>query len=78
MYTRVLKANISMAEAVFKKGTTGAGLDILARKELWKDGLDYRHGTGHGIGYFLSVHEGPFSVSYNAKISSNLIIVQAR
>ncbi|MCR4722051.1 MAG: aminopeptidase P family protein [Lachnospiraceae bacterium] len=73
MYTRVLKANISMAEAVFKKGTTGAGLDILARKELWKDGLDYRHGTGHGIGYFLSVHEGPFSVSYNAKISSNLI-----
>ncbi len=73
MYTRVLKSNISIAEAVFKKGTTGAGLDILARRELWKDGLDYRHGTGHGIGYLLSVHEGPFSLSYNSRIQSNLI-----
>ena len=73
MYTRVLKANIAIAEAVFKKGTTGAGLDILARRELWRDGLDYRHGTGHGIGYLLSVHEGPFSLSYNSTIPSNLV-----
>ena len=73
MYTRVLKANIAISEAVFKKGTTGAGLDILARREFWKDGLDYRHGTGHGIGYILSVHEGPFSLSYNSCITSNLI-----
>ena len=73
MYTRVLKANIAISEAVFKKGTTGSGLDILARRELWKDGLDYRHGTGHGIGYLLSVHEGPFSLSYNTRIPSNLV-----
>jgi len=73
MYTRILKANIAVSSCVFKKGTTGAGLDILARRELWKDGLDYRHGTGHGIGYLLSVHEGPFSLSYNTKIPSNMI-----
>ena len=73
MYTRVLKANMAVSEAVFKKGTTGAGLDILARRELWRDGLDYRHGTGHGIGYLLSVHEGPFSLSYNTRIRSNLV-----
>ncbi|MBR5733573.1 MAG: aminopeptidase P family protein [Lachnospiraceae bacterium] len=72
MYTRVLKANIAISQAVFKKGTTGSGLDILARRELWKDGLDYRHGTGHGIGYLLSVHEGPFSLSHNTRIPSNL------
>ncbi|MCR5431422.1 MAG: aminopeptidase P family protein [Lachnospiraceae bacterium] len=73
IYTRILKANIAISSCVFKKGTTGAGLDILARRELWKDGLDYRHGTGHGIGYLLSVHEGPFSLSYNTKIPSNMI-----
>ncbi|MCR5829409.1 MAG: aminopeptidase P family protein [Lachnospiraceae bacterium] len=73
MYTIVLKANMAVSEAVFKKGTPGAVLDILARNELWKEGLDYRHGTGHGIGYLLSVHEGPFSLSYNSKIPSNLI-----
>ena len=58
-FTRVLKGNIALARAVFPKGTLGSQLDTLARQHLWQAGLDYQHGTGHGVGSFLSVHEGP-------------------
>jgi Xaa-Pro aminopeptidase len=62
-YTRVLQGHIAIDSAVFPEGTTGAQLDVLARKALWKDGLNYMHGTGHGFGSFLNVHEGPHSFS---------------
>ena len=58
-YTAVLKGHLDLADAVFKKGITGVNLDVLARKPLWELGLDYNHGTGHGVGYLLNVHEGP-------------------
>jgi len=58
-FTRVLKGNIAISRAVFPKGTPGSHLDALARQHLWEAGLDYAHGTGHGVGSFLSVHEGP-------------------
>lgn len=62
-FTRVLKGHIALALARFPVGTTGHALDALARYALWQDGLDYDHGTGHGIGSYLSVHEGPCSIS---------------
>lgn len=58
-FTRVLKGHIALARATFPKGTNGAQLDVLARQFLWAAGVDYAHGTGHGVGSFLSVHEGP-------------------
>ncbi|HAF42680.1 MAG TPA: aminopeptidase P family protein [Sphingobium sp.] len=58
-FTLVLKGHIALARAVFPKGTRGGQLDALARQYLWTEGLDYAHGTGHGVGSFLSVHEGP-------------------
>ncbi len=58
-FTLVLKGHIALARAIFPKGTRGGQLDILARQYLWAQGLDYAHGTGHGVGSFLSVHEGP-------------------
>ncbi len=58
-FTRVLKGHIAIARAVFPAGTNGSQLDTLARQYLWATGLDYQHGTGHGVGSFLSVHEGP-------------------
>ena len=58
-YTLVLKGHINLARAKFLKGTHGENLDILARGPLWKHGLDYKCGTGHGVGFFLNVHEGP-------------------
>jgi Xaa-Pro aminopeptidase len=61
-YTLVLKGHIALACAIFPQGTRGVHLDILARKALWQHGLNYGHGTGHGIGYFLNVHEGPQSI----------------
>lgn len=61
-YTRVLKAYFALADAKFPKGTRGAQLDILARHPLWKEGKDFNHGTGHGVGSFLNVHEGPQSI----------------
>ena len=63
-YTAVLRSMIALAQAVFLKGTTGANLDILARGPVWELGIDYRHGTGHGIGAFLNVHEGPQNFRY--------------
>ncbi|MEL0212548.1 MAG: M24B family metallopeptidase, partial [Novosphingobium sp.] len=58
-FTRVLKGHIALARAVFPKGTAGSQLDSFARQFLWAAGLDYAHGTGHGVGSFLAVHEGP-------------------
>ncbi|MBT8230818.1 MAG: aminopeptidase P family protein, partial [Bacteroidia bacterium] len=58
-YTRVLKGHISLSMAVFPEGTTGGQLDMLARKDLWQDGLNFLHGTGHGVGFFMNVHEPP-------------------
>ncbi|HOA50079.1 MAG TPA: aminopeptidase P family protein [Novosphingobium sp.] len=58
-FTRVLKGHIALATAVFPRGTVGSQLDTLARHALWQAGVDYAHGTGHGVGSFLSVHEGP-------------------
>ncbi|HEX3809719.1 MAG TPA: aminopeptidase P family protein [Rhizomicrobium sp.] len=62
-FTRVLKGHISLATMRFPEGTTGAALDAFARKSLWDAGLDYDHGTGHGVGSYLSVHEGPQNIS---------------
>lgn len=62
-YTRVLKGHIAIASARFPAGTSGAQLDALARSALWRTGLDFDHGTGHGVGSFLSVHEGPQRIS---------------
>lgn len=59
VYTRVLKGHLAIARAQFPVGTTGGQLDALARQFLWEIGLDYDHGTGHGVGSFLNVHEGP-------------------
>lgn len=62
-FTRVLQGHIAVATAIFPKGTRGTQLDSFARRPLWEAGLDYAHGTGHGVGSFLSVHEGPQRIS---------------
>src|ERR1700712_1647055 len=62
-FTRVLRGHIAIARAIFPDGTTGAQLDSLARQYLWQAGLDFEHGTGHGVGSYLSVHEGPARIS---------------
>jgi Xaa-Pro aminopeptidase len=62
-FTRVLKGHVALATVRFPEGTTGAALDAFARKPLWDAGLDYDHGTGHGVGAYLSVHEGPQNIS---------------
>lgn len=62
-FTRVLKGHIAVARAVFPQGTNGAQIDALARTALWNAGLDFDHGTGHGVGAYLSVHEGPQRIS---------------
>ncbi|ERT01483.1 hypothetical protein HMPREF1624_02733 [Sporothrix schenckii ATCC 58251] len=61
-YTLVLKGNMALDMAIFPKGTTGFALDAFARQFLWQEGLDYRHGTGHGVGSYLNVHEGPIGI----------------
>ncbi len=61
--TMVLKGHIALSSAVFPIGTTGSQLDVLARYALWQNGLNYDHGTGHGVGSYLSVHEGPCRIS---------------
>ncbi|KAH0538599.1 hypothetical protein FGG08_004800 [Glutinoglossum americanum] len=68
-YTLVLKGNISLDRAVFPKGTSGFALDTLARQFLWEEGLDYRHGTGHGVGSYLNVHEGPIGIGTRIQYS---------
>jgi Xaa-Pro aminopeptidase len=62
-FTRVLRGHIAIARATFPDGTTGAQIDTLARQFLWQAGIDFEHGTGHGVGSYLSVHEGPARIS---------------
>lgn len=71
-YTLVLKGHIALAMAKFPAGTRGAQLDALAHMPLWKSGMNYLHGTGHGVGHFLNVHEGPQSIRMN----ENPVILQ--
>ena len=68
-FTRVLKGHIALANIRFPFGTTGSELDVLARQYLWTNGLDYGHGTGHGVGCYLSVHEGPQSISRRSYVA---------
>lgn len=72
-YTYVLQGHIRLAMARFPKGVSGANLDILARGPLWSHGLDYNHGTGHGVGYYLNVHEGPNNINWNTKRIGNTV-----
>ena len=67
LYTLVLKGHLRLGAARFRKGVTGQNLDYLAREALWQEGLDYNHGTGHGVGYLLSVHEGPQGIHWARK-----------
>uniref|UniRef100_A0A383V906 Uncharacterized protein n=1 Tax=Tetradesmus obliquus TaxID=3088 RepID=A0A383V906_TETOB len=71
-YTRVLQGHIALSQAVFPEGTPGTAIDTLARLPLWRDGLNYRHGTGHGVGAALNVHEGPQSISTRYWITTPL------
>jgi Xaa-Pro aminopeptidase len=76
-FTRVLKGHIAIATAVFPENVAGVRLDAFARAALWQAGLDYDHGTGHGVGSFLSVHEGPVSISPHlrpATLASGMIL----
>ncbi|AWK52361.1 peptidase M24 [Clostridium beijerinckii] len=75
-YTLVLKANIGLSSAKFLEGCTGGNLDVLARQPIWQYGLDYKCGTGHGVGFFLNVHEGPQNLrtSNNIKIEKGMVI----
>lgn len=68
-YTLVLKCHIALAQSVFPEGIASPLLDSITRQTLWKYGLDYRHGTGHGVGYALNVHEGPQVISYYAPVT---------
>ena len=68
-FTRVLKGHIAVAAARFPKGATGAQIDTLARSALWQAGLDFDHGTGHGVGAYLSVHEGPQRISKTGHVA---------
>ncbi|HXP12676.1 MAG TPA: aminopeptidase family protein P, partial [Stellaceae bacterium] len=71
-FTRVLKGHIALASCRFPQGTTGSQLDALARLPLWEAGLDYDHGTGHGVGSYLNVHEGPQRISKTANTQALL------
>ncbi|KAI0001349.1 Creatinase/aminopeptidase [Russula compacta] len=73
-YTRVLQGHIAIDTAIFPRGTTGAQLDVLARKNLWQDGLNYLHGTGHGVGSFLNVHEGLYGFSSNVPLTRGHVL----
>ncbi|NYT62184.1 aminopeptidase P family protein [Alcaligenaceae bacterium] len=71
-YTTVLKGMIALSLAVFPRGTMSPLLDTIARLPIWQAGADYGHGTGHGVGYFLNVHEGPQSIAYRASINPHM------
>lgn len=66
LYTTVLRAHIALASCIFPKGTCGQQLDNVARQVMWREGLDYAHGTGHGVGSYLQVHEGPHRIAPRA------------
>jgi Xaa-Pro aminopeptidase len=74
-FTLVLKGFINLTMAKFPAGTKGYQLDILARKALWDNGLNYGHGTGHGVGFFLNVHEGPYSIGTGGAVDRNSSLV---
>eukprot|EP00045_Choanoeca_perplexa_P005437 m.46133 g.46133 ORF g.46133 m.46133 type:complete len:607 (+) comp13119_c0_seq2:83-1903(+) len=74
-FTRVLQGHIALSRAKFPKGTKGRLLDPIARAPMWAAGLDYSHGTGHGVGSFLNVHEGPMQISYRPKADRSAIEV---
>jgi len=74
-FTLELKGTINLANAVFPIGTKGFQLDILARKPLWDNGMNYGHGTGHGVGYFLNVHEGPQTIGTSASGDLNTVLL---
>jgi len=74
-FTHVLKAHIALAACKFPNGISGFQLDIVARLPLWQQGLDYRHGTGHGVGAFLNVHEGPHGIG--TRVALNEIPLRA-
>lgn len=67
-FTLVLKGMVSLSMLVFPEGIAGQQIDVLARQPLWEQGLDFGHGTGHGVGYFMNVHEGPQSISWRGRI----------
>ena len=67
-FTLVLKGYLALSDIVFKKGVTGSTLDLAAREALWKEGYDFNHGTGHGVGYLLNVHEGPQNIKFNRNV----------
>lgn len=71
-YTTVLKGMIALSLAVFPRGTAAPSLDAIARLPIWQAGAEFGHGTGHGVGYFLNVHEGPQAISYRTKINPNM------
>ncbi|KAF8633799.1 hypothetical protein AX15_001241 [Amanita polypyramis BW_CC] len=73
-YTKVLQGHIAIDTAVFPAGTSGYQLDVLARKTLWKDGMNYMHGTGHGFGSFLTVHEGPHGFSSHVPLEPGHVV----
>ncbi|KAJ2913801.1 hypothetical protein MD484_g6610, partial [Candolleomyces efflorescens] len=72
-FTRVLQGHISIDTAIFPVGTTGFVIDAFARRALWQDGLDYRHGTGHGVGHFLNVHEGPQGIGVRIVLNNTAL-----
>jgi len=74
-FTRVLQGHIAIDTLIFPKGTSGYIIDSFARRALWQDGLDYRHGTGHGVGHFLNVHEGPQGIG--TRIAYNDTVLKA-
>jgi Xaa-Pro aminopeptidase len=71
-YTAVLRGMIALSQAVFPKGVASPVLDVIARGPVWQASADYGHGTGHGVGYFMNVHEGPQSIAYRASINANM------
>ncbi|HQZ13657.1 MAG TPA: aminopeptidase P family protein [Devosia sp.] len=75
-FTRVLKGMMAISTVRFPKGTSGAQIDVLARQFLWQDGVTYNHGTGHGVGHFLGVHEGPTGIAprYTMPLEAGMII----
>lgn len=73
-YTAVLKGMIALSMARFPKGTAAPVLDAIARMPIWQTGADYGHGTGHGVGYFMNVHEGPQSIAYRATITPHMTL----
>lgn len=80
-FTLVLKGHIALCSAVFPSHTMGNCLDTLARMPLWSTGLDYKHGTGHGVGSFLNVHEGPHGIGkrpYPEPLQENMIVTDGK